>query len=68
LTGTKAIKDKLAAVKTQVKTSLESLLNKMEKRMALTEEKVDKLDKSATSLALIVKKLVEKIELNLSDS
>jgi hypothetical protein len=40
----------------------------MEKRIALIEEKVDKLDKSVTSLALIVEKLVDKVGLNSSDS
>ena len=67
-TGTKAIEMKLGAIESQVQTSLESLLDKMEKRMASTEEKVNKLDRSATSLALIVEKLVEKAGLNSSDS
>jgi hypothetical protein len=40
----------------------------IEKRIASTEEKVDKLDKSATSLAMIVEKLVAKVGLNSSDS
>jgi hypothetical protein len=67
-TGMKAMEEKLGAIESQVQTSLESLLDKMEKRMASTEEKVDKLDKSATSLALIVEKLVDKVGLNSSDS
>jgi hypothetical protein len=33
----------------------------MEKWMILTEERVDKFDKSATSLAVIIKKLAEKV-------
>jgi two-component sensor histidine kinase len=49
-------------------TVIESLLDKMEKRMASTEEKVDKVDKSAITLAMIVEKLVEKVGLNPSDS
>jgi hypothetical protein len=64
----KVIKEKLGAIESQVQTSLESLLNKMKKRMTLMKKKVDKLDKLATSLALIVKKLVDKVRLNLSDS
>jgi hypothetical protein len=67
-TETKAMENKLAAIESQVQTSLESLVDKMEKRMASTEEKVDKLDKSATSLAMIVEKLVAKVGLSPSDS
>ena len=60
-TRTKEMENRLAAIERQVKTSLESLLDKMEKRMASTDEKVDKLEKSTTSLAMIVDKLAEKV-------
>jgi uncharacterized coiled-coil protein SlyX len=66
--GTKAIEDKLAAIESQVQISLESLIDKMEKRIASTEEKVDKLDKSATSLTMIVEKLVAKVGLSPSNT
>jgi hypothetical protein len=51
-----------------MENKLESLLNKMEKRMASTEEKIDKLDKLAISLVIIVEKLVVKVGLSLSNS
>lgn len=71
--ATEAMENKFAVIESKVQTltSLEDLLEKMEKRMASTEEKVtkvDKLEKSATSLAMIVEMLVEKVGWNPGDS
>ena len=64
----KVMKDRLTAVKNQVQILLENLVNKMKKWMTLTEKKVDKLNNSATSLAMIIEKLVKKVGLNSSNS